>query len=517
MSSHAVIDFIESKCVLPAKSGRLYKQKYQLLPWQKQFFETMYNPFGAVKVPNAFIMGAKKTGKTDIAMLAVVYRFFDPRRHGELHTVSAFSESQAYILFDSFVELVSLVPELAEQVSFREKRVTHLLNNNVLKVLTKSVSSSHGLFPNGIQIGDEIGVWDDKCFKQAEIIRKGMSLAEEPQQIFLGNVPEHADHTSLEVLKECEADKKNWQVKKFKANENYSWRNPKSWASANPFYSYSKTPQVKKFYESEFKNALKNKRSECEFKRLMLGLGTVMDSSRWIDVENLQVIKDEGKIQSLYKNENIVWSLGVDLSVQGTDSTAWVLCGMEAIEDDPLNDETQNVYLYGKIYWPNTEKHKASIKDKILEWEHGGFVTVQKEKSIRMQPIVDDIYKFVEKLPFKNDLTIVFDPSWAGAWYPSFENNFRIVETEYRPQTMSRVTRIFQRKNELKNIYLLYEDNPAIRWQASCGIVNELSRNYCLLSRMNKNRDLNIDFWVASLLAGTELIDVLPGGSAFVV
>ena len=104
--------FIESKCVLPARAGKLYRQPYELLPWQKKAFSAMFpHEDGRVGIPNAWLTGARKTAKTDFGMLSLAYRFFHKNRAGELSTVSAFSESQAMILFEYFVELISLVPE----------------------------------------------------------------------------------------------------------------------------------------------------------------------------------------------------------------------------------------------------------------------------------------------------------------------------------------------------------------------------------------------------------------------
>ena len=114
-----------------------------------------------------------------------------------------------------------------------------------------------------------------------------------------------------------------------------------------------------------------------------------------------------------------------------------------------------------------------------------------------------------------DDPTIVFDPNLATAWLDQFPNN-KVVEKEYRPITMTKIIRIFQRKAEQGNIYLLGKRNKAVDWHCSNGVVNEGSRGVCLLSRLIKNTQLNIDFWVSALLGGSELVENNKGGDAFV-
>ena len=79
--------------------------------------------------------------------------------------------------------------------------------------------------------------FDEKNFKQKEVLEKSMTFAVDPQIFALSNVPLYPDHESLQMFKEWEKDK-SWQIKKFTAPKKYSWKNPKAWEKANPFYGH---------------------------------------------------------------------------------------------------------------------------------------------------------------------------------------------------------------------------------------------------------------------------------------
>ena len=502
-----IVDFIQKKCVLPARSGDLFGQHYELLPWQKKCFSTMFNNDGSVNVPNIYLIGARKTAKTDFAMLALAYRFFHPKRRGEVYTVGAFCERQGGILLQYFVELCSLVKEFKTVSKPYQDRVVHKKNGNSLLLLTKSRRSAYGHYSH-VNVHDEVGIYDSECFSRMEILKKGSGLCREPQEIFLSNVPEHAEHRSLDLLREAEKSKE-WQVQKFVANKKYKWSNPKAWASANPFYSYKKTPQVKKFYKQQYLDA-KNSgslKSQAEFSRLLLGKGTTLDSSRWIQPEDLQwaTEKQEEKILS---DKRILWNVGWDLSLQGSDSTSFCLTGMDPQgEGDPLKDENQKVYLYPFIFYGSIKNKKPSLREKILLWNRQGHLVFQGGQTIRQGEVLDVAYSLLEKMWFKDEVEFVFDPALSQSWIQACQDDYRCKTITYSPRYMTRACRVMQRKSQQKNIVMLGGRNPAVEWQCSNGVLSEMSRNWCLLSRLNKNTQLNIDCWSASLLGLADLLE----------
>ena len=90
---HKVIEWIESNLQLAQKP-------VVLLDWEKSVIKKMYSPEGKILIPNLGLIGSKKTGKSAFASMLVSYRFF--HRKKELYTISSFSESNAFIVFESF-------------------------------------------------------------------------------------------------------------------------------------------------------------------------------------------------------------------------------------------------------------------------------------------------------------------------------------------------------------------------------------------------------------------------------
>lgn len=489
------IEWIEKYAVDP-----LSDQKVTLLDWQKDLINNMYSPTGAIKKPNWYAFGSKKTGKSALAAMLAAYRMCHNTR--ELYCVIASNESQAYVIYRSFIELFEYAP-FFKGLKVLKNQIIHKQNKTELRILTRAVSSSHGLRVN-LLLCDEVMAWDEKNFNQLSTLEASMTLSKNPQKFFLSNVPLFPDHPSLELLKQYKKDNE-WQITEFKATDPDKWKSPEQWQIANPMLKAF--PQVKKNYENDFKRALVDKNAEVTFKRYNLGLGTSMDSDRWIDPEKLNWIEDQAEIEKVFKNEDLVWTCGFDLSLQGADSTSWVLAGMQpASNDDPLTDS--KLYLYGKIYYGNIQNKKALLRDKIKVWNRTGEVTWQRGDCIEPEPILNDFYSTLEKYPqITRDLICVFDPAYSLPYRQELNlGGIKSKVTSYSPKFMTEPIRRMQRLAELKSIYILEKQNEAIKWQAGCGVVNSLSRNWCMLNRMNKNNQLNVDFFSASLLALSELL-----------
>ena len=144
-----------------------------------------------------------------------------------------------------------------------------------------------------------------------------------------------------------------------------------------------------------------------------------------------------------------------------------------------------------------------------------GYVTHQGTEAIRQGPILDDVYAELKNKWFVGDIEFVFDPAFSHPWIAACQDDFRCKTTTCSPKYMTRPIRVMQRKSEQKNIIMLGGKNPAVVWQAGNGVVNELSRNWCMLSRLNKNDQLNIDVWVASLLGLSNILDQQPKTEVF--
>ena len=495
LNAKCPIKWIEKYAIDP-----LTDQNVELFDWQIELIDNMFTKTGLLKKPNWFAFGAKKTGKSALAAMITAYRMFHNRK--ELYTVMASSESQAFIIYRSFIELFCEAPWFKE-LKILKNSITHKKNKTELRVLTRAVSSTHGVRPS-LLIADELMCFDDKNFQQMATLEASMSLSRSTSKIFLSNVPLFPEHKSLELLKQYRKDK-DWQITEFKAKNPDKWRSKRQWSIANPMYD--KFEHVRTWYDKEYKNCLQSKQKEADFKRYGLGIGTILDDHRWIDPEALKWVSDENKRNEILNNPNILWTCGWDLSVRGSDSTSWVLAGWEPADDnDPLMDT--KLYLFGKIYYGNINKKQSLIRDQIRYWNSRGQVSLQDTDCIYPGPILNDFYNFIDKYPLvKKDLVNVFDPAFSMPYRQELSlEGFVSKTTTYSPKFMTNPIRRLQRLAELKGIYILEKPNEAVKWQAGNGVVSEMSRNWCMLNRLNKNPQLNVDYWSASLLALSELL-----------
>ena len=488
----------------------LTEKPVKLLSWQKEVLENMYDDNCNVKKPHLFIGFVKKIGKSALGAMICAYRM--AHRRNELYTIIASSEEQAFVVYRSFIELFKFT-QFFSDLKVMRNRILHKTTGSELRVLTSSPGSTHGLKP-ALVLADEIMSFDNfgagnqtknsKNFKQLEILEDSMSLSRDPQKIYLTNVPASPSHPSLQLLKECKKDKKNWQVVEFKAPQNLKWSNKKAWSIANPFYREG-YQQVIDFYNERFKQAKTSKNKENAFCRWLLGWGTLSDQHTWMDYQNLQWIEKER--EKILNDREIEWAVGFDLSLQGPDSTSWVLAGWKPLDDDesPLNE--QKLYLYGNIYYGCIDKKQSLIKENIINWHNAGHLVYQQTDVIKQNPIIQDFKDFMNSYPhIKEDVRLIFDPALADPWRDALQDEYVTVARAYRPREITPAIRNMQRMAETKSIHILESRNPAIEWQTQCGFVNELSRNYCMLQRMNRNNQLNVDYWSAALLALSELL-----------
>ena len=489
------IGFIEKYAVDP-----LTDRPVKLLKWQKKLIRSMYSSVGVIRVPNWFAFGAKKTGKSALAAMLTAYRMCHNKK--ELYVVIASNEAQAFLIYRAFIELFETAPWFNE-LKILINSITHKRNKTELRVLTRSVASTHGVRPSLLLV-DELMSFDDNNFQQLSTLEASMTLARNPQKFFLSNVPLFSDHKSLELLKQYKKDS-DWQITEFSADPKCDWKDKKNW-ECNPFYKHF--PQVKANYEKDFERAKIDKQSEITFKRYNLGLGCVLDDNRWIDPEDLRWVKNKKERDEILNDKSLVWTCGWDISLRGSDSTSWVLAGWSPADDnDPLVD--RKLFLYGKIFYGNIKYKKSLIRDKIRNWHLQKQVSWQNTvECVEPGPILETFYRFIKKYPhIKTDLINIFDPAFSLPYRQELSlEGFVSKTTTYSPKFMTNPIRRLQRLSELKGIYILEKENEAIKWQASCGYVNELSRNWCMLNRMNKSPQLNVDYWSASLLALSELL-----------
>lgn len=479
----------------------------KLLEWQVKVIENMYGDNCEVKTPNLFIGFVKKTGKSALAAMLLAYRMSHKRR--ELYTVIASSEEQAFVIYRSFIELFKYSKFFAD-LKIMQNRIIHKITDSEIRVLTSSAGSSHGLRPT-VLVADELMSFDDRNFNQLSVLDESMSLSKDPQKIFLTNVPQSSDHKSFEVLKQIKKDK-SWQVLEFKMPKKYKWSDQKGWTEANPFIKAG-YKQVLQNYKDQFMVAKVDKQVEVSFKRYKLGLGCSLDSHIWLDNQNLQWVGSDR--DRILNDRDIEWAVGFDLSLQGADSTSWVLAGWKP-SDDPLED--QKLYLFGRIYYGNISKKQSLIKDKIIHWHNLNLLTYQNTDVIKQAPILKDFNEFMNYYPhIKEDVRLIFDPALSHSWREALQDEYTTIARTYSPREMTNPIRNMQRLAETKSIYILEKKNPAIEWQASCGFVSEMSRNWCMLHRMNKNPQLNVDYWSAALLALSELLRPSSQGDALVL
>ena len=358
----------------------------------------------------------------------------------------------------------------------------------------------HGVNPNLI-CADELMSQSETQLKVLQILEASSALNRSVIKLFISNCPESSSHPSLEMLKKY---KRNplWTVNEFKIDDRYNWKNKEAWM-AHPFYKRSQV--VRDNFEADFKEALLSKEKEKNFRMYHLGQGFKCNEFSFIDPEDgLKWISKSKERDKILKDNTIKWHCGWDLSCQGQDLSAFCLTGRRELSDfeDPLTD--RRLYLIGSLYCSKKglSKKPNFLRDKIYKFASDGEVTIQNTDTIEAGPIIEDFDDLVSKYPnIKEGLINVFDPAFSREYRRKLgQLGYKSITRTYSPRELSGSVRMFQRYSQKGLISILDRPSNCIKWMASVTQVNLSSRGYCLLDRLNKNHNYNIDFFSSAIL-----------------
>ena len=487
--AHKVLDWISANCVFPHSAGRLAQKKVgpHLLDFQKKIFTTIFDKDGKVS-KNCFIFGARKISKSFIFTCVLWFLLNDvsDQRHGASYPILASTYEQARLLLKQLTDQVT--DDKKDKFVIRRDFIQNTETKSIAHVVYNSSQANLGLQSSGM-VADELSAQRDRS--NLDVVRSGGQLTEGKFLRLYASNPPAPGHWMIPLMRSFEKDKKNWAVFKFAIKQSDDWHNKrKVWSKANPFIKqYYKTNRkefanVFQHYKEGYREALENKGNEIEFRSKFLGQSISADALQFIDIKKIKIAKDFD-----WGRKDLVWSCGIDTSISH-DMSSVSFCGYKV--------ETDELFTYSNVYLPNLNRRQSTQRKVFQSWHDSGHLVIQDKEVLDWNMLLDDLVSFIKETKIK--LTAIqLDPALAGHYQDTLKKNFKVSAERMTGRAMVQSIRQLERIGESGGLYLINEDNPAVKWAFSNVVISQTSRNYLLMNRVS--RDNNIDPAVSICLA----------------
>lgn len=177
----AAILFIENYC--HHHEGILAPQLLKLELWQKAFISALFGIIdtdGYRQFREAFLVIARKNGKTLLAAAIAEYMTFLDGEHGAKIYFCAPKLHQANLCFDAFWQSISREPELDAMARKRRTDVYIEKTNSSAQPLAYSAKKSDGLNIH-LSVADEVAAWaGDGGLKFYQVLKSSMGARKQP-------------------------------------------------------------------------------------------------------------------------------------------------------------------------------------------------------------------------------------------------------------------------------------------------------------------------------------------------
>lgn len=342
-------------------------EPFKLAVWQKCIIANLFGwrrPDGTRRFREAFVMVARKNGKTTLcAGICLFMLFCDGEPGAEVYSTAS-DKDQAAIIYDIARRMVKPNPMLAQrgQVYKSPRAIVYESRGSAFKPLSSEASTKYGYNAHCI-VNDELHTHKDR--ELIDVLETSTGARRQPLIVHITTAGWGKAEHSIGWLKydyACNVRDGVYQDPYFlpaiyEAPPEADWRRVSTWRLANPNYGVS----VRRDYlRRECRKAIEMPSYENTFRRLHLDQWTEQDV-RWLPVDKWQACKNAVALEELLGRP--CWG-ALDLS-STTDLTAFVL--MFPLDDGRLHF----IYFF---FVPEDGAHKRERRDKVpyLTWARAG-------------------------------------------------------------------------------------------------------------------------------------------------
>ena len=436
--------------------GEWAGQPLDLSEWQKdRIIHPLFGckrPDGTRRYRTAYIEIPRKNAKSTMcAGIALLLLFADKEPGAEIYSAAADRE-QAAIVFDAAKQMVEASPELRKRCEIYRRSIVIPATGSSYKVLSADAFTKHGLNAHGI-IFDELHAQPNR--ELWDVLKTSTGARRQPLVVAIttAGYDRHSicweQHDYAEKVRDGVIQDTSFLPVIYAAGPEDDWKNPETWAKANPGLGISIKPE---YLAQEAKRAAEVAAYENTFKRLHLNIWTEQ-SERWLALDKWDAC-GEGIVNPDELEGRFCYA-GLDLA-STTDIAAFV---MVFPHEDGLSS------VLARFWVPEEGIRKRAHRDRVPYdlWAKQGHITPTEGDVIDYDQIRADI---AELAKLYNIREIAFD-RWGAAQISTQlqGDGLTVVPMGQGFASMSPPTKELEKL--ILGRQLRHGGNPVLRWMAS--------------------------------------------------
>lgn len=463
------------------KYARLYEgatagQEFKLLDFQKfivgSIFGWVHRDTGFRRFQTAYIETSKGSGKSPLSGVIGLYMLMADGEEGAQVYYAASKFDQALLAFRYGHTFAENSPQLARRLLIDKQNLAHLKSNSFMRPIASRVRGQSGPLPHCV-IADEIHEMDDP--EVLNLLRRGVKSRQQPLVFEITNAGQGQegiawDHHeySLKVLRGV-VDDDQWFGYLCALDDGDNWTDPDVWIKANPGLG---TILPVEYVAKQVQEGREILSSQNNVKRLNLCIWTAAKTA-WLDMEKF----DRGRVSApefarIVEREGQRAYMGVDLSstvAMTAVATGWrlppvALPADQAEGTDAERAELARVAVRVQFFLPEEGLREREERDSVpyTAWADAGHIVLTPGN------VVD--YAFVRKYVTDSAAehgaeSIGFDPWNARDTLTTLQSQgLPVVEVPQSYAMLSDPCKQLERMVAAN--WLLWEDNPVLRWHA---------------------------------------------------
>jgi phage terminase large subunit-like protein len=348
--------------------GKMAGKPFELEPWQanvvRLIFGWKWKATGLRVVRRVYLFIARKNGKSTFAAgLALLLLLADGERGGEVYSAAA-DRDQAAIVYKEAAAMVAASEDLSRVTETFKFSIICSQLGSTYKVLSADAERKHGLNPSAV-IFDELHTQPKRDL--FDVLHTAVGARAQPLEAYATTAGHDRHsicwevHTYAVQVRDGYVDDPTFLPILFTAEEGDDWKDPKTWAKANPCLG---TAIQLDYLARECLHAQQVPAYENTFRRLHLNQWTEQ-ATRWLPMDAWDEGAGEVDAESLAGRRCYA---GLDLSTT-TDISALVLV-FPPDEDDP------NYRVLAYFWVPEESMRQRASRDGVPyeEWHRRGLI-----------------------------------------------------------------------------------------------------------------------------------------------
>jgi phage terminase large subunit-like protein len=479
-----IVDFIQTFCrhVEGERAGDLF----QLEPWQSSHLREAFGWLradGSRRYRTIYLEVPRKNGKTTLISGVGLYMLTADGEQGAQVYSAAADRAQAGLTFGAALRMTNADPELRTRIKHyaSAKRLVVGSTGSTWQVLSADAYTKHGLSPSAI-LFDELHaqpnreLWDvltTGTGARLQPLTYAITTAGHDRTSICWELHEYAVKVRAGLIQDD-----SFLPLIFAADEGDDWKDPATWAKANPNLGISIRQE---FLEQEAIKAAASPGRENAFRRLYLNQWTEQET-RWLSVDRWDRCASQSE---LHPNDLIGMPcfVGLDLS-STTDLTSFGL----------WFPEQAAILSYSFI--PKSRAAQAEERDRVpyTAWERDGFLEFAGGEAIDLEHVYARLVDVISQYDVRE---VGFD-RWNAAHIASMLERDGIPHTPVR-QGYGLSSPMKEVERRVIRAELTHFANPVLRWAvANVAVRTDAGENVMPVKGRSRGR---IDPLVAVLIA----------------